>query len=178
MPRYEPTDHFIKKRVDVDDSDRSMTFGPGRARRGGPFDPGAENLYVLGLAGSGRRALAEAAARKLGLAFADLTGEAATSQALDELLASHGRVAALGRAALDHPAMQKALAASRAYFLLADLPLLMERLGRDESLRQRLLADLADLEPRAMALSRHTLRASKDVDELLADLEMTLAMPL
>ena len=171
------TEGFLKKQVEVEDPSRTMTFGPESRRKGRPFDSGTENLYFLGLPGSGRKTLAKAAAMRFGLEYVDLTADAATEQALAALLTQSGKCAVLGRRSLKFEGVQETLARSRTYFLMADMPFLLRRLDGDESLRPAIIKDLQDLEPACMALARHLLRAEADQADLLAQIEATLAMP-
>ncbi|THB68839.1 MAG: hypothetical protein D6E12_05760 [Desulfovibrio sp.] len=180
MARRPSTDHFIKKKVEVEDADKSATFGGAPKRRGAPFDPNTENLFLLGLAGSGRQALGQALAGKFGMQYLDLRGldSNVDQKDVENVLQSTGWVVALGRPVLADPAVAEVVPESRAYYLIADVPLLLERTGGGNPERESLAAELNELEPLAMSLARHTLRAEKPVQELLEDMEMSLSLPL
>jgi shikimate kinase len=173
------TSHFIKKKTEVHDPDRRMSvrLGEGLDRVAGKER--RDNVYILGLPGSGRSTLGRLLAERLGLDFVDLDEDAAPDDApevLRGLANESGKVVALGRFAVDDPGLAALLPASgRMVALMADVPEIMRRLDGDEALRERLVRDLNDLEPRLLAMARNMVRSDKPAEELAGELARNLS---
>jgi DNA replication protein DnaC len=164
MSKQYSTDHFVKKRVEVEEPDRAMTFSreAGSARkRARAFDPAAENIYLLGLPGSGRKTLAHSLAEEFGLEVVDR--EAPDAPALEELAGRPGHVVVCRPRDIADPAdRERMTAGGRVFCLLVDVPTALERLApspdQADALRRELVEKMNEFEPLFMTCARHPLR--------------------
>ncbi|WP_027193489.1 hypothetical protein [Megalodesulfovibrio gigas] len=192
MPRHDPTDHFIQEKAEVRDADRTASFAAPAGERltPTPFDPEAQSLLLLGLPGSGCGALATALADELDMMLALLgleTGHEQPEQALAQAMRAMqgvGRIFVLDdrlAAMLDGQALSFLPVVP--VYLIADVGRCLAGLGEtgedSESLRQSLAARQDALEPKAMALARHIIRAELTPAEQCAQLmEKLLLKPM
>jgi len=154
----------IRKRFDVQEADKSATFSSAVAAA--PVGGASGSLYFVGLEGSGRRALARAAAGRLGLNYR----EAASRQELEAALAGTGLAVAVTDAALlEEPGVVKALRASGKVFHLMSLaPVLAKRLG-DPSRLEELARAVERLEPVFLGAAHFILPLAASHEEMLDD---------
>lgn len=153
----------IRKRFDVEEEDKTMTFRHGDTS---PIGGSSGNLFFLGVEGSGRRELARAAASRLGIAYA----EAATRGDLEKLMASAGRAVAVTDPALaESRDLVQAMRDSGKVFVLMSLPhVLAARLG-DPSRAEVLAADVARYEPAFMGAAHFVLTVDATFQEMAED---------
>lgn len=199
---------FIKKKIEVAEPDATMTFRPGQFRRA-PFSLEERNIVLVGLRGSGKTTVGRALAERLGCAFVDTDDlveaqagatiaeivaaqgweafRAAEEAAVAEACALPGKVVATGGGAV-LSAASRALWARQAvvFYLAADIPLLLERLGSgpdprrpaltDLPLEEELVACLREREPLYMAVMDHLLQACRTPEELVDDVLVALGL--
>jgi shikimate kinase len=158
---------FIRKKVEIEDSDASMTFRPGQFRRA-PFSLEEKNIYLLGMRASGKTTVGRALADALGCAFADTDAmvlETAgknvdaivaegdwdefrrlESEALARAAELPGKVVSTGGGIVLSEANRDLLGRTGVCFYLgADAALLTERLMRDPDAAQRPALTTLDL---------------------------------
>lgn len=156
--------HVIRVRHDVLEEDKTATFSHGVPS--GSIGGAQDALFFIGLEGSGRRALAQAAAARLGLAYA----EASTRAGLDALLALPGQAVAVTDAALgaDPDAIQAMRARGKVFHLMGVAPILARNLGRPDRLEE--LADLAErYEPLFMSAAHFVIPPATPLEEAVED---------
>lgn len=139
---------FIRKEHHVQEPDKIRLHG-GAARR--PELPDTGILYIIGLPGSGKSALAARLAAALGARAAELPLEGAAAS-LEALLTGPPAVIAVPHKLLTEPALRQRLRQTgRVLYLMADAGSLAARLAEApeerEALRQRLARQLAAYEP-------------------------------
>lgn len=158
---------FIRKEHHVEEPDKVRVHGA--AQR--PELPDSGILYIIGLPGSGKSALAARLAEALGARAAELPLEGAIT-ALDALLAEGPAVVAVPHKLLTEPALRQRLRATgRVLYLMADAGTLAARLaadpGEQEQLRQRLARQLAAYEPWFMETLHLLVPALGPLDEVV-----------
>jgi len=153
----------IRKRFDVEEEDKTMTFRHGDTA---PIGGSSGNLFFLGVDGSGRRELARAAASRLGIAYA----EAATREGLETALSASGQAVAVTDPSLaGDQDLVLAMRDSGKVFLLMSLPhVLAARLG-DPSRAEALAADVARYEPSFMSAAHFVLAVDATFQEMAED---------
>lgn len=82
---------FIKKKVEIEDENASMTFRPGQFKRE-PFSLQNKNIYLLGMRASGKTTVGKALAEALGCPFVDTDAMvvAKAGQNIDAIVAAEG----------------------------------------------------------------------------------------
>lgn len=146
----------IQKRVDVQDPNRSRTYGQAPRTAGGPPD----NYFLVGLRGSGKSTLGRRLAQDLGLAFVDTDEQvvAAAGMSIAQLVAAQGweafrdlesdvlrqvaqgqgQVVATGGGIILRPQNREVLRGRGAvFYLMASIPALLARLTADPLAHQR-----------------------------------------
>ncbi|MFZ5426534.1 MAG: hypothetical protein ACOZEN_06145 [Thermodesulfobacteriota bacterium] len=153
----------IRKRFDVEEEDKSMTFRHGETA---PIGGSSGNLFFLGLPGSGRRELAQDVAGRLGLRYT----EAASAADLDAALAGSGQAVAVTQTSIvESPEAVQAMRASGRVFVLTILPHeLAARLG-DPSSAGELARKWERLEPLMLAAAHFILPLDESFEELAWD---------
>lgn len=165
---------FIREKVEVEE--------PGKVRvhrqdgSAGPGLPTGGPLYLVGLPGSGKSALGQRLAEKLGtpfLALPTLGGPEAWSKALDEALALGVPVVETPHKLLADEAIRQRLAATgRVLYLMANAGVLAARLagqrpGQDpEALRPGLVNLIGTFEPLFMQTLHMLVPAEGPLDEV------------
>lgn len=166
----------IKKKVEVDEADKTAVYGPGNFVRPSP-DAKPANLFLVGLRGSGKTSLARLVAERAGLKLldTDIMVEAKAgksiaeivreggweafrdleSQALAEVCACTGQVVATGGGMVLRTQNRKLMReCGKTLYLMADVPTLAARLSADpDEARRPALTDspLADELCRSLA---------------------------
>jgi len=163
--------HFIRKQSHVEDADKvSVIRQDAPAARPELSDSGI--LYLIGLPGSGKSALAALAAQALGVPAAELPlGNAA--DALTDLLAQGPAVIAVPHTLLADAALRARLQATgRVLYLMANADTLARRLAatpeEEGPLRERLARQLTACEPWFMQTLHLLVPADGPLDEVLA----------
>lgn len=144
---------FIRKKVEVEDSDARLVFRPGQFRRE-PFSLDVKNIYLIGLRASGKTTVGRALAEVLGCALLDtdaLVVERAgctidrlvadkgwehfrelEKQALVQASALPGKVVATGGGMVLDPENRKLMNGTGVvFYLAADAALMAQRLMAD-----------------------------------------------
>jgi shikimate kinase len=150
---------FIRKKVEVDEADASMTFRPGQFKRA-PFTLANRNIYLIGMRASGKTTVGQALAGVLGCGFVDTDAMVAESagRSIEEIVAAQGwdefrrlESEALARAAelpgkvvatgggivLSQANRDLMYRTGVSFYLAADAALLTARLARDPNAAQR-----------------------------------------
>lgn len=158
-------EHFLKTKVEVEEADRSMSHSAGSFGRPAGFDPAEGRVLLVGLKGSGRRELGVALAKRLGMELLDLEAEEGD---LERIRASRGVVVVVPEelAAADG-LMEPLRETGRVVYLMADAPLLAERLGARPEEREALVDKLRELEPKLMAGMHYLVPMFLDHEEIL-----------
>jgi shikimate kinase len=175
----------MKKKAEVEDKDDRATFKSGVTGKRPEARKGPANVFLAGLPGSGKRELAESAAEKLGLRYVDLTeafaegGSEAMDKAAADAAAQGGTMAALPAKALGSQDLRRTVADNGVLvYLMADMPLLLARMGEDPERAARedagsedeLRAQFAEYEPLALGMASAILRAETEPEERVNDL--------
>ncbi|GAB7082254.1 hypothetical protein [Megalodesulfovibrio paquesii] len=189
MSRQHSTEHFIQEKASIQDPERTATF----AMRQGtlapqPFDPGAQSLLLIGLPGSGRGPLASALADRLDMLVA-LLGCEGQERCEDLQLAAGKAMRALNGAGRVYVVDDRIVPYFDAQalsclpltpvYLIADVPTCLAALAgtsHPEAAaaatldREQLASRLGALEPSAMTLARHLVRADLPLEAKVARL--------
>ncbi|MGE4299181.1 MAG: hypothetical protein AB7E47_14280 [Desulfovibrionaceae bacterium] len=180
-PRAFDTSHFIKEKQEVDNPDTSITFKPGDGAKRQParFVPGDSNIFILGLAGSGRRELAVHLAQRTGGSAIHLeaSGDAeADAVALDALCTGKGVVAAVDSELLTPQAGAALKAHGLVFYLIADVGLALRAMGGGDATRERLAAELIRCEPIFMSALHFIVRADQPPEAMAQDAALSLGL--
>lgn len=162
-------EHFIKKKHEVSEEDKSRTFRPatGPARK-------PRNVVLCGLEGSGRMALAREVASRLDL---DIVMPEKDAEDFAGLAEGEGRLVVVGPEYLAEPEyVARIPRMGHVFFLMADVPFLVQsrRLTDDE--RERLAGEFPELEMRFHALGGFPLSSYRPIEENAAQIAEVLEM--
>lgn len=147
----------------VREADKSLTFSNADS---GPIGGSSGNLFLVGLPGSGRRALADAVSGALGLTRV----QAATALELRRVLEDSGQaVAVMDHELLADPDLTAAVRASgKVFYLMSVAPILAKSLG-DLSRLEELAALVERMEPHFLRAAHFILPLASSREEMLAD---------
>lgn len=149
---------FIRQKYEVQEAEARKTYTHGQAREA--FKPGQQNIFLIGLRGSGKTTLAQALAAKLGLDFLDMDlllqqrlGKSIAdfvqengwqefrrqeSRLLQEICSKNGQVVATGGGCVLWAENRQLLSEQgTVFYLMADVALLASRLQADPQQEQR-----------------------------------------
>ncbi len=208
MPKRTSTDHFIRREFSVTEADATTTHSHRRSRT--RFDSQKENIFLVGLRGSGKSTLGQALAERLDLQLVDTDAEvvARSNASISDLVAEKGwegfrriehevlvsvcqqagQVVATGGGIILLPQNRNLLVQhGQVFYLMADLPLLVDRLRQDPQQTNRpalgtappeeeLRVTFQEREPLYFQVMNHILRADKPVDGLVQDAVMALGL--
>lgn len=186
---------FIRSKVEVANPDATMVREHGALQARPCFDPKASNIFLVGLRGSGKTTLGRLLAERLEMAFVDTDEEVVRragqdiaaivasqgwegfrrleAQTLQRICAGKGQVVATGGGVVMDPDNRELLDTfGVTFYLMADIPILAQRLAKDPNTGQRpALSDLAlaqelgqcsrERGPMYMCVANHVLRAEK-----------------
>lgn len=186
MPKQVTPKGAMQQKTDVQDADKTTSFKSGITGNQPDERTGPKNVFLAGLPGSGKSALAEAAAEKLGLQYLDLVEplekggiEAVERNVIEIAQGSGGVFAALPAKALSSEIIREHVTASGALvYLMADMPLLIARFEDDPASAKRegvekeedLRVQFARFEPVALGSAKAIVRAENAPEEVVADL--------
>jgi len=162
---------FIRKEFQVDEPDK-VTVIRHDAPAPRPQMPGGGILYIIGLPGSGKSAVAEGLARELGRPAHTLPLDGAGA-ALDSLLAQGP--AALMVVEVPHKLLtgeafrQRLQSTGRVLYLMASVEAIAARLGMTQEERERLGRQRSTYEPLFMQTLHLMAPADAPLGEVLAD---------
>ena len=159
---------FIKKRVEVEESDRTRTWG--REASGPPAGSGSGSLFLVGPPGSGRTDLGRALAERLGLPLAAV-------DRVEDLPGADGPVVGVVAPEVFRRSAETLKDRGPVAYLMATPGLLAERLGLNgEDERRALAVESARDEPLYLSHAHFVLPADRDPEENLEDLAEKLAL--
>lgn len=167
------TKYLINEQYDVEDAGATKGFGKGEARED-YADAWADtgNIVLIGLRGSGKRALAELLAARTGLPV--LVPDSA-AQAL-EVLGGEKKIVVLSDDLVEDETVQPRIHGSgKVFYLMADSNTLSARIagGASESEREQVWRDLsarlACLEPAFYSVLHFILQAAQSPEEMMED---------
>ncbi|TVM36673.1 hypothetical protein [Oceanidesulfovibrio marinus] len=164
-------EHFIKKKQEVQEEGKVRTFKRGSAPAGKP-----RNVILCGLEGSGRTALANETARLLDMQVAAPDAADGVS-ALAPFAESGGHIVIIGPGHLqdsDSAALIPRL--GHVFFLMADVPFLIEAQGIPEGEQESFAAAFPELEMRFHSLGGLPLSAYRPVEENAEQVEEVLTL--
>lgn len=201
MPRNEIPKNAMKRKVEVEDSDRNVVY-----RRGDSPKPamGGDTVFLVGLRASGKTSLGRLVAERLGLPFAD-TDQLVVQKAgrsIAEIVEAHGWdefrkletevlrevagrpmvVATGGGIVLTGENRDLLKQGGPVFYLLATTLLLVDRLTRDMDPASRppltelpLTEEMGQLreerDPLYMEVARFVLHAEESLEELVAEVQ-------
>lgn len=164
-------EHFIKKKQEVQEEDKVRTY-----RRGSAPGDKPRNVILCGLKGSGRTDLARETAGRLDMQVA-APDAAAGASALAPFAESGGHVVIIGPEHLqDSESAALIPRLGHVFFLMADVPFLIEAGSVPESEQERFAAAFPDHEMRFHALGGFPLSAYRPLEENAAQVEEVLTM--
>lgn len=174
------TKHLINEQYDVQESDAKRSFGKGDKREDYADawqDTG--NVVLIGLAGSGKAALAELVAERTGMDR--LTPESAEEAV--SALGMTGKIIVLDDKLVEVPEVQSLIHGSgKVFYLMVDTNLLSTRIAERESLEDReqvwrdMSARLAIMEPIFYSVLYFILQGAMSPEELVEDAMEKIAL--
>ena len=193
---------FIRKKYDVENSDETVTHTRGgHAGEGTGGAPESTRIFLVGLRGAGKSTVGRALAKRLGMAFSDLDNvvEKQAGKSIAEIVQDHGWeefrtmehealkaacagsgivVAPGGGIVLDERNRKVMEAGGKVVYLMADVPLIISRLGRNpgnsqrpslsgKPLEEEVLDCFREREPLYMMLMDYSVPAELPVEEIV-----------
>lgn len=172
------TEGFIKKRVNVEDSNVTMTFG--QKRQASAYDVANGRIFLIGMPGSGRRALAELLAKHYN---ADVvvpdTPEAAAFDvnAFTACCKETGIIVVPPYQALRDAKVRAAVKESgKVFYLMGEVLRCSHRLGLDDGQREAFATEFAEMEPIFMMTLHNILQGWKEPEELVESVVEQLSL--
>ncbi len=162
---------FDTQKIEVGEQSSNVVHGPKP-----PKPPsGRGNVFFIGPRGSGKSALGALLSERLGRPFTD---EPDWSE-LAELVKKGNQVAAISPGLLVQDGVENLLhRGGKVFYLMLDAAVLASRLGRpgddDVALREKLYAELSELEPPCMRVLHFILPGTTPLDELAESVEEKL----
>jgi len=160
--------NFIRQGFQVAEADKTTVIDHG-ASAPRPQMPGADILYIIGLPGSGKSAVAAHLAGELGRPAHALPLEGAP-EALERILAAGPAVVEVPHKLLTGEVFRQRLQSTgRVLYLMASVEAIAQRLGKTDEERERLGRLRSNYEPWFMQTLHLMAPADAPLDEVLAD---------
>lgn len=157
------TSHFVCNKTEVENAGEAVVFGRGATRPS--FDTASDNIFFVGIAGSGRHEVAEGVAAVLGMKFVD----ADDNWNVD---GNKGVVAILPQSVLENAELRaKAHANGKIFYVMPDIPAMVQ--GKSDAERETLVQNFTSTEPLCMECL-HFLLQPRTSDRLIQQVRESL----
>jgi shikimate kinase len=175
----------MKQKAEIEDKERTATFKSGITGKRPEKRTGPKNVFLAGLPGSGKVELAKAVADKTGREFVNLaetmadSGLDAVEKAVTDIACGQGAMAAIPAKALASNIVRETVAdCGVVVYLMADMPLLLDRYAKDPALaaaegassEDEIRSQFMEYEPLVLGMAAAIVRADNAFEDNVDDL--------